>query len=109
MSTDTQARQRQDRDELALATLFAVELFLTDHHNDLKHVTDAARTELIVQAALGYLIGEGFITVKPRDEWPPFTTMTIPAHLQPDVARAVAELARINAAMTHLTPAAPDA
>jgi hypothetical protein len=94
----TEDQQRKDRDRAARAALFAVDLFALNTLARV-HITEASRTRLTVEAALGYLIGAGLITVTPEADWPEYFEVSIPEHLRPDVDEAVRQLARINAGL----------
>jgi len=94
----TEEQQREDRDRAVYAACFAVDTFVHDN-DDLRRVTAATHTKLVVEAAVGYLLGEGLIVVKPANEWPDMLGFQIRPHLLPDVAHGVAELAQINEAL----------
>jgi hypothetical protein len=49
----------------------------------------ATHDRLVIQAALGYLLANGIIEVKPQAEWPFTLPMRLPEHLAPDVKAAV--------------------
>lgn len=85
---------------LSRAAVFAVDAFVMDNWSALENqVTAAARTDLIVQAAVGYLVGAGLVVPVPEDETPEWLPMGLEPHLLPDVAAAVAEFARIQGAL----------
>jgi hypothetical protein len=97
--TDEQREQRRTRDELVRAAGFATDMFVMDHRAELERVTSVSYTRLTLQAAIGYLIGQGLIRATPEDQRPEWLEMQIPDHLQPDLTEAMAELARINASL----------
>lgn len=88
-----------DRDRATRAASFAVDDWWLSQVPNLDRLTAAQRTRLLIAAALGYLIGEGLITVKPEEEWPEYLNMRIPGHLRPDVAEAMAGASRLAAAL----------
>jgi hypothetical protein len=47
------------------------------------------RDRLVIDAALGYLVAHGIITVKPLDEWPLTLPNRLPEDLAPDVQAEV--------------------
>jgi len=91
--------QRETRDQLVRAATFATDMFLMDHPAELAQVTAASRTRLTLQVAIGYLISRGLITATPEDQWPEWLEMHLPEHMQPDLAEAIAQLARMNRSM----------
>lgn len=95
----TPQQQLDDRDWAARAAAFAVDTFLIDHHAQLASVPRAVISRLTVEAALGYLIGQGLIKVLPRGEWPEYLEMQTPEHLVPDAAEAAAGNAAIRDAL----------
>jgi len=90
----TEEFQRADVARLARAATITVDSFVLDNYDALNYVTKASRTALIVEAAIGYLIGEGLIRV--TDEWPEYLSIGIPDHLMPDVEARVREMRRFQ-------------
>lgn len=66
--------------------IFAVDNFVMDERSNLEYVTNVARTRLIVEAALAYLVSNELITVTPPEGWPDWVPSRIPPELKPDVA-----------------------
>lgn len=84
----TLAQQIADRDTLVRAAMAPVNLFAINNHDALKQASSAVNNDLIVRAAVGFLIGTGFITVSA--DLPEWYSPTIPEHLMPDVGGAIA-------------------
>lgn len=79
-------QQRADVRRALHASIFAVDNFVIDEAFNLDHLSNAARTRLIVEAALAYLIGNELVTVAPDEQWPDFMPMNVPPELKPDAA-----------------------
>lgn len=88
MSIEQQQVERQQVDiRRALhVAIFAVDNFVMDERSSLDCLSGAARTRLIVEAALAYLVGNELVTVTPDEQWPDFMPMQVPTELKPDVA-----------------------
>ncbi len=89
MST-TPEQQIADRDRAVRAAMFAVDSFAINNRVVLAQCPAATESRALVTAALGYLIGQGLITVTPTPDWPEYLPMDCPTHLLPDVAEMVA-------------------
>lgn len=83
MSND---QRRSDIQRALRACLFAVDNFVIGEASNLAHVPNAARTRLIVEAALAYLVGNRLIAVVPDEEWPDLLPVRVPPELKPDAA-----------------------
>lgn len=85
--TEEQQRHRADLAQAARVAMFAVDdAFLRDREtaDALRTLlTPAERSSLTVEAALGYLIGQGLIEV--RKPWPAELSLLTPEYLRPDV------------------------
>jgi hypothetical protein len=81
--------QVKARDRAVRMAALAVDNLLIDNP-DLRQLPDAARTRIIVTAALGYLIGHGLVTVAPAADWERWLSTDIPEHLRPDLADMLA-------------------
>lgn len=92
--------QRESRDRLVRAATLAVDVFVMDNAPLQKIMTPAAWTRLLVEATVGYLLGEGLIAENPPDE-DAWLALAVPDHLAPDVAGALAEARRIREAINH--------
>jgi hypothetical protein len=92
--------QREARDRLVRAATLAVDVFVMDNAPLQKLMTPAAWTRLLVQATVGYLLGEGFITENPPDD-DAWLALSVPDHLAPDVEGALAEARRIREALNN--------
>ena len=88
--TRDEERQIADRDRVVYAASFSADRVAIDNYPDFYVLPGHDQTHLILQAALGYLIGRGLIAVKPQDEWPEWLNMEIPDHLRPDVPGEIA-------------------
>lgn len=100
--TEEQQRQVTARDRAVYIALFAAdEAFLRDQATNeaLRDVTPHTRTRIAVEAALGYLIGQGLITLV--EPWPDSFAVATPDHLRPDVDGYIAESQRTRAAMAE--------
>lgn len=96
--TEEQQRQVTARDQAVRVALFAADAaFLRDRETAeaLREVVPATRSRIAVEAALGYLIGQGLITLK--DPWPDGFSLMTPEHLRPDVDAYIAEARRSQA------------
>jgi hypothetical protein len=91
MTTEHEA-QRADRERAAYAAMFATDHVLISHP-EIMGLPRADQSRITVEAALGYLIGHGLVTVKPESEWPEWLAIDIPEHMEPDVAGRVARRA----------------
>jgi hypothetical protein len=78
-------QQRADVFRALHVSIFAVDNFVMEERSNLDFLSNAARTRLIVEAALAYLVGHGLIAVMPDGEWPDFVPMRVPPELKPDV------------------------
>ncbi len=85
----TEQQQIADRDRAARAATFAVDQALIDNYAELRSVPSVVVARVTVEAALGYLIGHGLITVAPAEEWPEWLQLDTPEHLRPDVEAKV--------------------
>lgn len=79
-------QQRADIGRALHVAIFAVDNFVMDEGSNLEYVTNAARTRLIVEAALAYLVSNELVTVAPDEQWPDFMPMNVPPELKPDAA-----------------------
>lgn len=98
--TEEQQLQVTARDQAVRIALFAADdAFLRDRATSeaLRDCTPHVRTRIAVEAALGYLIGQGLIELV--EPWPDSFAMSTPAHLRPDVDSYIAEARRSRAAM----------
>jgi hypothetical protein len=77
-----------DRDRCVRIAMFAADKVLLDNP-DLATLPPAYTARVTVEAALGYLIGRGLITVKPDDQWPEWLAVDLPDHMRPDIAGLV--------------------
>lgn len=83
--TEEEEAQLAMCDRLSRLATFAVDVFVLDHRDVWPLLTQASQTRLIVQAALGFLIGEGLIEEKPQPEEGNYVHMRVPGHLAPAV------------------------
>jgi hypothetical protein len=92
----TEEEQRETVHRLARDANLAVDTWVMAHRDELLgEVTAASRTDLIIRAALGYLVGLNLITLTENPpEWLP---LDIPAHLQPDIDAAKNQYRRLQA------------
>jgi len=82
--TPEQQQQISDRDRAVRAAMFAADHMLISNPQ-IYALPKAHVSRLTVEAAVGYLIGHGLITVKPESEWPEWLAMALPEHMEPDV------------------------
>lgn len=82
-------QQRADVRRALHVSIFAVDNFVMDEWSNLEYLSNAARTRLILEAALAYLVGNELIAVTPDGSWPDFVPMQVPPELRPDVAGEV--------------------
>lgn len=91
--TEEQQRQVAARDQAVRIALFAADgAFLRDEETAVALrglLTPHNQTRIAVEAALGYLIGQGLIELK--EPWPDTFLLDTPPHLAPDVDRYIAE------------------
>lgn len=92
--------QRAARDRLVRAATLAVDVFVMDNAPLQKLMTPASWTRLLVEATVGYLLGEGLITENPANE-DAWLALNVAEHLAPDVAGALAEARRFREAMNN--------
>jgi hypothetical protein len=83
---DQLAVQKRDLDAAVRVAMFAVNSLTLDYREDIQQLPSQAQTRIVVQAALGYLIGESLITVAPEKEWKRWLPVTIADHLRPDIS-----------------------
>lgn len=101
LTEDEKVSQREARDRLVRAAVLAVDVFVINNAPLQKIMTPAAWTHLLVEATVGYLLGEGLIAESnPTDEGA-WLALSIPDHLAPDVAGALAEARRIREALNN--------
>lgn len=79
-------QQKADVRRALHVAIFAVDDFVIGEALNLDYLSNAARTRLIVEAALAYLVGNELITVAPDEEWPDWVPSRIPPDLKPDAA-----------------------
>lgn len=92
--------QRETRDYLAQTATLAVDGFCVRNRDALSAVTEASRTRLIVDAAIGYLLAEGLIqATDPEPDPDRWLALDLPPHLEPDVASALREYRRVQGAL----------
>ena len=99
---EEQRRQVEDRDRAVRACMFAVDdAFLRDPAMgaQLRAAPPAVRSRVAVEAAIGYLVGQGLIEVKPDSEWPEYLPMQTPEHLLPAVDEYIAGNQRLRDAL----------
>lgn len=85
-----QQAQRETRDRLVRAAMFAVDMFAIDHRLSTLGLAPAVTNRLLVESAVGSLLADGWITENDptQDRW---SRPLLPDHLRPDV---MAELRR---------------
>jgi hypothetical protein len=83
------SQQLADRDRATRAAIFAVDNVLIGSGID--RLPSAYHSRAAVEAALGYLIGHGLITVTPEADWPEWLPVQCPDHLVPDLAGMVGQ------------------
>lgn len=100
--TPDQQAQVEDRDRAARLALFAADdVLMRDRETagQISALPGADRTRIVVEAALGYLIAQGLIEVRPAADWPQTVSLETPDHLRPDVDSMIRRHAELQAAL----------